>query len=147
MLSLRNLSRRGLRPLVAAGMVCPAAAGLGAGAAPPGLPGEAYRRVVGEGILARTLDVTPVPSSGLEVETWQLLVPARRAADGGASLPGGAVLEVLSGRGSVRTEDQVREVGPGWIGTLDQGAKIAFDNSAGEAPTEWRITLIRRRVR
>jgi hypothetical protein len=141
MLSLRIDFRKGLSRGIAMSVVCFALAAADTG--PAGQAGVTYRQGIGEGILARTLDVSRIPDAGLEVETWQILIAAHRAADGGAALPGGAVLEVLSGRGSVLVNDNSREVGPGAIIAVDEGAKISFDNSQGAVPLEWRVTLVR----
>jgi hypothetical protein len=139
MLSLWIYLRKGLGCGLAIGVAAYALANMSAA----GQRDMAYRQVIGEGILARTLDVSRVPDAGLEVETWQMLVAAHRVKDDGAALPGGAVLELLSGRGSVRVNDKSREVEPGVIIAVDEGAKIMFDNM-GAVPLEWRVTLVRR---
>lgn len=141
MSGLRIDFRKALICGITMGVVAFAAAA--ADTVPAGRQDAGYRQVIGEGILARTLDVSRVPDAGIEVETWQMLVAARRPSGDEATLPGGAVLEVLSGRGLVRINDKSREVLPGSIIALDEGAKISFDNSMGALPLEWRVTLIR----
>jgi hypothetical protein len=141
MLTLSINLCRGLIRGVAVGVVSLVLAAGDTG--PAGWAEAAYRQVIAEGILARTLHVARIPDAGFEVETWEMLVAAHRAEDGEAALPGGAVLEVLSGRGSVRVNEKSREVEPGTVTILDQGSKIAFDNRRGAEPLVWRVTLIR----
>jgi hypothetical protein len=113
----------------------------------PGLAqGARSFQPLSEGVLARSLSLDRVEGSALEVEVLNLLVAP--GGDGAAplGLPGGAVLELLSGRGSVEAAEGVRQVGPGAIIAVNAGTPIRFDNRQGEVLMEWRATLVRRRA-
>ena len=74
-----------------------------------------------------------------------MLVAPGRADVSVVTLPGGAVLELLVGRGTITVGNEVRQVGPRAVVAADAGAEIRFDNRQGEASLEWRVTLIRQR--
>jgi hypothetical protein len=107
-----------------------------------GLPGF---REMADGVLFRSVQTAAPVGTPFEVEIWEILVTKGRAADIGEKLPGAAVLEVFSGAGTLRVGDKKQEIGPGAVIRVDERTPIAFDNSRGETPLEFRATLIRRR--
>jgi hypothetical protein len=103
-------------------------------------------RELADGVLFRSVQSAAPAGAPYEVEMWEILVAKGRIADLGDRLPGGAILEVFAGTGSLRVGDNKREVGPGAIIRVDERTPLTFDNSQGEAPLEFRATLIRRRT-
>ena len=76
-INLRNVLSCG----IAMGVVSFALAAIAEDTTPAVRQDMAYRQVIGEGILARTLDVSRIPDAGIEVETWQMLVAAHRPSE------------------------------------------------------------------
>jgi hypothetical protein len=102
----------------------------------PGEPRNAFRSLV-PGLLVRTRYVAEGRPA---VEIWDLMVGPDRKSEK-ARLPGAAVLEVRSGRGTLRTAKST-ELRIGASQALAEGEDFSIVNSDPEAPLILRATVI-----
>ena len=81
---------------------------------------------IGEHLLERKLFETTGPA-GVRIELRDLFVVPGTRVDK-LSLPGPALLQVLSGQGKITTAEKSEELGPGTSVTLTQDASFALDS-------------------
>jgi len=105
-------------------------------------PREVYRQLV-PGLLARGT-YRAEGSDELRVEIWDLLVGPGKVSEP-TTLPGGAVLEVRSGAGTVTIDGEKSGLRLGATLSVPEGAEISFDNGDADRPLAVRAVLIARR--
>ncbi len=104
-------------------------------------PQEPFRQLA-PGLLARTAYVAE-KGGRYGIEMWDLLVgPGKKS--GAATLPGAAMFEVRSGRGTVTVSGKPREVQMGATFSLDEGAEFIIENRSPDVGMAIRVTLIHR---
>jgi len=92
------------------------------------------------GLLVRTSYVAD-SSAAYRVEIWDLVVgPGKTSA--AAKLPGGAILEVRAGSGTLVIESKRQEFRPGAVVTISQGSAFALENGRKDLALAIRATVI-----
>jgi len=111
-------------------------------AEPPPKPVGLYEQYA-PGLLARKA-YTADPVGKYSVELWDLLVgPGMK--NEGATLPGGAVIEVRSGSGDAVIDGKSQKIKIGSVFSVAEGVKFSLINSDKENPLSMRAVVIRTR--
>lgn len=115
-----------------------AEAGSGESNASPAAPANPYKEVA-KNLLERTVFETAGPS-GTQIELRDVFVAPGTKVEN-VSLPGPAVLRVVSGEGSATIADKSQELGMGTAVTLPQGTPCALE-SRGIMPLVLRAHIV-----
>ena len=107
--------------------------------ATPEQPADAFRQIV-PGLLARTI-YTAESSGPHRVEIWDIVVGPGMKSEA-TTFPGGAVLEVQGGHGSITIDDKRQELRLGSTLAVDDGHKFALENADQEAALSLRAVVI-----
>ena len=102
-------------------------------------PADAFRQIV-PGLLARTI-YTAESSGPHRVEIWDIVVGPGMKSEA-TTFPGGAVLEVRGGHGSITIDDKRQELPLGSTLPVDDGHKFALENADKEAALSLRVVVI-----
>jgi hypothetical protein len=104
-------------------------------------PRDPYRQIA-DGLLARTR-FADAKGRPFAVEVLDLIVgPGKTTAK--TRLPGAAVIEVRSGKGTLAAGGKTRDLTGGTSSAVDDGDEVTFANLDREAPLILRATLVRR---
>ena len=105
----------------------------------PRAPAAPYKQIA-RGILMRQA-LRPVDVEGVRIEAQDLLVgPSQRAA--AIELPGAALLEVRSGKGTVQIQGKSHELRTGTILTVNEGLTLNFTNLRDDLGLSIRATIL-----
>jgi hypothetical protein len=96
------------------------------------------------GLLAR-VNYEAESTGRYRIALWDLMVGPGKASDP-VVLPGGAVVEVRSGRGRAVINGQAREITGGVAFAVHQGSTLAFGNGRDDLALSLRVTVISVRV-
>lgn len=96
------------------------------------------------GLLAR-VNYEADSTGRYRIALWDLLVGPGKASDP-VRLPGGAVVEVRSGRGRATIDGQARDITGGATFVVHQGSTLALTNGRDDLALSLRVTLISARV-
>ena len=101
---------------------------------------DGFFRQYAPGLLAR-VNYQADSTGRYRIELWDLLVGPGKASEP-VKLPGGAVVEVRSGRGRAVIDGQAREIAGGVTFVVHQGSSLALTNGRDDLALALRLTLI-----